>query len=243
MLLTYNGLALGDVGASRFQWGRKLVRNRAGIGQGFLYRVHCSQVSFACAGQTDCAIRMANVEAALAAEGGDLLFLNDDGSRSQNSVLSAATLSGVRCVEGPTWGDRPGAQFSTWREYACVFEWETSFGDFAPLLTDFSETLTVRGGQPRLVVLETLNTPPVLQTTVPLTGYRAVQEGFAVGYQGYPDPSQIAPPVWPLAQTDQQVTTASPERVGPAFRNYTVRWQYTFASADPLFGLPNAWTD
>ena len=241
MRVLYGGVQIGEVNSARFTWGRSLLRNRAGIGYGFRYQVNFGDVIIRTTSQLNCALKMAAGGAALAQQEGDLIVQNDDGSASDNSVLSGATLSGVRCT-GLTWLDKPGAQFLTFRQFACSFEWETAFPGTAFLLIDFQESLTVTGGTPLIVVFEPINAPPVAQITVPVQGYRAAQSGSAVGYRARPIAALIAPPLFPAALTKQSITQKSPDRVGVNYQNYGVQWQYEFASATPLLGNPNAWT-
>ena len=50
MQLTYGGAAIGQPNAARFGWGKSLLRNKAGIGYGFRYRVQCPEITLAVAG-------------------------------------------------------------------------------------------------------------------------------------------------------------------------------------------------
>ena len=240
MRVLYGGVQIGEVNGARFTWGRTLTRNRAGVGLGFAYQANFSDVVVRSRSQAECAARMAAGGAALAAQENDLVVQLDDGSASDNAVLSSATLSGVRCT-GLTWLDKPGAQFLTYRQFACSFEWETAFAGTAFLLVDFEETLTVTGGTPLIVVLEPINAPPIAQVTVPVQGYRATQSGSAVGYRTRPIADVVAPPLFPSALTRRTVTQKSPDRVGVNYRNWGVQWAYEYASATELVGTPAKW--
>lgn len=238
MRLLYGGVQIADNSWAKFTWGYELLRNRAGIGYGVQGRVSCSELGLAVAGQLDATAKMLAVESALAAGPRDLVFQNDNGSPSANSVLTADTLSGVRCVSGPHWSDRAGAQFQTWRAYAAEFEWEKCFAGTETLLIDFAETVVTAGGTPVLAELVPINAPAVVQLAAPQTAYRAVQQGRSVGYRARPNPP---PPLWPAALHARQVGTSSGERVGANYKNFVRTWRYDFVSETPLAGGPNEW--
>ncbi len=239
--LFYGATQVADTNAAKFSWSRQLLRNRAGIGVGLHWRCGLEQAILVCNGQTDARTKQLAIEEALSIEGQDLIFANDDGTPSGKSVLSALTLSGVRCTEGPIWSSRPGAQHQTWIEYAATWEWETRFESALTLLMEFHETLMIEGGTPRLVVLEPLNTRPVLQITVPQTGYRAVQIGSAIGVADRPNPYLLSPLIWP-GNCDRDVTVQiSGERVGPSYKDFGVQWHREYKSDTPLVGAPAEW--
>ena len=244
MRLLYSGVQLADVNGAKFTWGRTLQRNAAGIGVGLLWRVAVEQAVVRVNGQADADARIAAAEAVLSVEGGDLVFQRDDLAASAKSVLSAATLSGVRCVEGPVWSSRAGAQHNTWLEFSATFEWETRFASAVGLLMDFSETLTIEGGTPLVVVLEPINALPVEQETVPQQGYRAVQEGFAVGVAARPNPLSLSPILPAPARLIRQVNVqTSGARVGQNYRDFGARWRREYVGAAEITGLPAEWID
>jgi hypothetical protein len=239
--LVYGGVQIGDTSWVRLTWGRELLLNAAGYG--YAHRGFCSasQIGFRCAGQADARARMLVVENALVAQGNDLLFLNDDGSPSANSVLAAACLVPPRCVRGPVWSDKPGAQFLTWREYAADFEWEVPASP-GPLLLDFRESVTVSGGTPLRVVQEYLNAPPDAVTTVYQQKVVVTQQGFALGVDSYPP---AAAPLFPNPNANP-VTNTSPDRVGRGYRSYRTDWAYAWEFADPFLAAgaaPLLWVE
>lgn len=240
MLVTYGGTQLGDVGATRFTWGRSLLVNKADIGYGFKVVANFPEVFFRCANYSDCLRRMANIEAATGSPGGDLIVRDLEGNMTTNAVNSSETVNGVRCTNF-TWLDKPGAQFLTYRVYTCSFEWETVFPDTRDMLVSFSEKLVRTGGEPEIVILEPINALPVAQVTVPMKGFRAVQEGSAVGLRRRPNPLQIAPPIWPDAMVQKTITEISAERLGYIGRNFGVQWRYEYVSATNLAGSVTEW--
>ena len=181
MKSTYGAQQLGEIGASRIAPARELLRNTAGIGTGFkwTYPVWCN---FKVTSEADCKTKMDAVEAALQLENQDLNFyMNDNATKTTNSVTSASTLSGVRCVR-MKWDDSPGGQFQTWRGFEATFEWETLFTLTGSFLTDFSETITIDNPPSRFVVTEAVNgVTPIARTTVLYPKSTGVQFGYAVG--------------------------------------------------------------
>jgi hypothetical protein len=243
----YQGVQIGDANAARFTWTRQLAYNAGESRVGFEYQANFGEIAFACNGQADAAIKMAAVETALSLAGGDLIVQNDDNvTSSVNSVLSAATFGGVKPVS-LTWDDRPGAQFHTWRSYSCGFRWTVlAAGVTTATLDDFSETVTVRGGNALRVVNEPINTPVSAVdefVTRPKQKYVITQQGFAVGILDYPNLSLIAPPLY-AAPPQNPISLTAPRPVGAgAYRGYRAEWTYTWEfGALASFPLPNLWT-
>ena len=244
MILTFGGVPIGDMNACAIEPRTSLLRDERGRGHGLAtsYTFDCT---FAVGGQADCAIKMAIIEAALATPNGDLLFLNDNGTPSVNSVLSAATLTGVRCV-GWTWKRDAGAQFMSWRGLTGVFEWETRLPVAAGFLLAYSEVVKLRNPVGSdYVVNEFVNgVASTARATVQFPKSTATQNGFAVGLSEYPDINFIAPPLWvgspPLKSFEPEYTT--PKRKGDAgFEGYRVAWAYAYESPLPLIALPHVW--
>jgi hypothetical protein len=238
MRLLYGGNQIADAGWVQSEWSSDLLRNRAGIGYALTRRVACPRLGLACNGPADADAKGAAVAAALSVQRANLVLQNDDGSSSFKSVLSAATFTGVRCVRGPVWSSLPGAQHVTWLEYAADFEWEEQFAGTGSLLLDYSERVTVEGGTPLTVVIETLNSAPVTQVTIPQQKYRVTQQGFAVGLNGYPT---LAQPLY-ANPIRNPLTRTSPDRFGDNYRGYRADWTYfwEFASA-PTGAAPRLW--
>lgn len=242
MRLYYNGVTLGAVNAAELVWGRQLRRNKAGIGVGFDWRADVPSVRFAVAGQADADVAIAAIEAALATANANLILANDDGSDSAKNVYDAPSFSGVRCVSGPTWSARPGAQHVTFLEYACSFEWHSRLaGLSSTMYLDFSETVSIDGGEPFAVVLEPINVAsPELQITVPQQGWRSVQEGYAVGVSQYPTPPD---PIAGLGtRIVNRVSKTTPQRIGRGKEGYAIRWTYQFVKATAATGNPTEWS-
>jgi hypothetical protein len=231
--LFFHGVQIADRGAANLTWGRRLLRNKAGVGYGFEVEVTAGSLGLACAGAADAAVKAAMVAEILSIPNGDLVF---DGVRF---ATDAATLDGIRCVEGPVWSNRPGANGETYLEYAATWSW-SYFTASAPRLQFFTETVTVTGGTQQPVERGILNGPNIIQAIITAQCWRAVQAGQQVGISArYADPG----PIWPALIVDQSITNRSAERMGNAYVNYFTGWQYQFLSppALPLIPLPNEW--
>lgn len=244
MLLMYNGSLIADRGAAMFMPQRFGLRNSAGILYGYDVTWECPSLSLAVTPETATAKILA-IEAVLRNQEGDLLFLYPNGAPSGKGVLSSQTLSGVRCVAGPNWSGTRGAQHYTWIEYSCAFNWRESHPsllvDPTNFLLDFEESVSVAGGTPLNVLIEPVNAPPIVQTTIPQQGWRITQQGTMTGVARYPAPP---PPLWgPSYRVSAMVNRVSPKRIGRYFEGFTVQWAYQFVIGGSLAptALPNAW--
>lgn len=230
-ILRYAGRILADIGAANVTWGRQVALDAAARPVGYDCRVDVGKAMIGCAGEADAAIKMALVETALNTYGADLYF---DAGRA---VLSSQTLGGI-VPTGPVWLNDPGGNGISFISFSCSFAWTVLRADAADLV-DFSETVSVQGGEPLLVLRNTLNVGPVVQPTVPLQGWRATQTGRAVGLRARPNPPA---PIWPALLYDKTFTAVSARRVGVrGYRDFGVQWTYQFVSAAPLVAAPNEW--
>ncbi len=182
------------------------------------------------------------LEAAYETQGQNVgLYLDDGTTLTSHAITSADTIGGVRVVEGPSYPDGRGAEYSTFRNYRIALEAET---DIAPgnTLLFWEERIETTGGGGRFVMLQTLTGSPQKQIVAQATPYRAIQSGRAVGYGAYPLP---ASPLWPASEhVDQrQVGRRSPRRRGPtgqaSYEEWEVVWSYSFEDVAPLIGFPS----
>lgn len=165
-------------------------------------------------------------------------LFNDDGSPTSHVILPGQTLAGIKVIEGPSFEDWHGAEYTSYRRYRLRLEAEIR--DHTVRLLAFTESLTLEGGGPRRLVKELLAGLPQEQIVALYTPFRAMQIGSAVGQFAYPAPP---PPIFPLAeqQPERKITPKTPKRDGLTYTEYQIDWSYTFLSALPLVGLPNRW--
>ena len=175
-------------------------------------------------------------------DGVDFVLKFDDGTASVHKLISANAVGGTRIVTPPEFPIGTGAEYSTFRNWQAVVEAE--YLDPSTVLVDWNETISFSGGGPVDVFLPTLNGPPVKQTAMQQSTYKATQSGSAVGLLGYP----TAPaPLWPADEHRwmRQIQPGTPRRTGrPGLAVYTdfpIAWSYTFESVSPMFGFPSAW--
>lgn len=154
---------------------------------------------------------------------------------------TAGSVGGVRVTMPVSYPEGRGAELSTFRTYRIVAEAEypTSAG-VASLLRAFSETVTYSGGGPRRALIDLVNAKAQLQTTYLMTGFRAVQQGQAVGYRQFPP---FPNPLWSvqlLLEPPQRTRGAATLRKG-VYVDWPISWTYSFGSPDPLVGNPTLW--
>lgn len=159
----------------------------------------------------------------------------DDGTATAHTI-NHSKMEYVRVVNPPSFPESGGAEYTTFRNYTIQIEARYTTAAIAGIaVLSFSENISVTGGGPRVIWIETLNGPPQMQTTCEQTMYTATQSGRAVGRAAYPAPPA---PLWSLTQPPQ-IEYESPEQKTGEKTNYGVRWQYQFQSGSPLIGYPN----
>jgi hypothetical protein len=241
MKLLFGATQLGEVNGTKIAPVRELIRNKAGIGTGFKWR-YTIECAMKCSSQADCKTKMDAVEAALATPNQDLVFQNDDGTSSTNSVLVASVLGGQILCVSLSWDPQPGGQFQTWRNFSATFEWETIFGLTSTFLVDFEETVTIDNPPSRFVVTEAVNgVTPIARVTVLYPKSTGAQFGFAVGLKDYPELGTIAPPLFPTTPPlkSRPYTKRNPMKVGPSGnKEYRLEWRYEYESPTALAALP-----
>lgn len=187
------------------------------------------------------------LQAACARQDGDLILYHDDMSQSSVVLKTAGSLYGVKCTLAPSFPTTFGTENLLKRTFNVTFEatYPTGVnpdgtGTEDPELSDtsvlFRETVTITKGLPRVAFHEDINgLAPIKEIIVPVTTWKASQQGQAVGYLGYPIPP---PPIWPADQLTEDVTDEGSE---DGVKNWTRSWSYTFESAGPLVGYPHYW--
>jgi len=187
----------------------------------------------------------AQIEALQAAyvNGGDLLLTLNDGSIAPTSIINGLTLGGTRVVRAPSFPDGSGAEYVTKRRFIAAIEAEVPTLDGNTALWSFEESLSYQGtGGPATDVIETVQGDPVPQTLRQRTAVTAVQAGRAVGYLDY-WLQLYSFPTWPSIEQQQfrVQEMLSAKRIGSSYKFFPTIWRYTFKSATPLSGSPNAW--
>lgn len=163
----------------------------------------------------------------------------DDGTASAHGVIVANTIGGSRVVSGPEYGQGAGAEYSTFRSYSIVVEFDIP--DLRYNVVAYSESLSFEGGGPMDLHLQPLVGFPQKQRVAEATPYRVTQEGSAIGLAAYPVPNF---PIWPAALIwpKARFSRKSPKRSGPGgapvYTEFEITWHYEFEDALPLLGDP-----
>ena len=196
------------------------------------------------------------LETALASDAQNLIFYATDGTTATNvNVVSANTLSGVRCTlrphqtASPTWLYVPNTPW----EFQCKFEWLVELvavanKDVDVNVLEFSESVQKGGGGEMFASVA--GSPPIegyagRYRTVEHAPFTASQLGSVTYWHDPTDLlSKVPPPLWPEAvMGPAQITVAGPlERYGTSYRRYSVQYEYRFESPEAeLEGAPTSW--
>jgi len=190
-------------------------------------------------GQTDCSQQMSALDSALSYPYQDLVLYQDNGQPSFNVLRNAPSISGTRCVRGPSFPSSVGAEYATQRYFEAEFEAEYVTNGSAVLLLRFREEVEIQPAGPIYKCLPALNAPAQRQLIYPLYPCRASQHGEAVGYLQYPPP---LPPIWPLALAEPpKIRRRDPQRRGNGYSEFPVSWDYRYEYPFTLVGIPNRW--
>lgn len=174
---------------------------------------------------------IAAMESAYSVNGYDLGLYEDDGTTlTAHAMDSSEARGGVRILS-IRYPEGEGAEYTTFRKFEIRAEAEFAVGVAG--LVSYEEAITLTGGGPRFVFLETLAGPPQKQLVKQATTYKATQTGSAMGDSAYPIPPA---PLWPAAEhvDRRSISRQHPKIVRGGFKDYTVTWSYEFESASPL---------
>lgn len=175
----------------------------------------------------------------LAQRGADFGILKRDGQSSASWWPNAQTVYGNIVVRGPDFGGTTASEYVLYREFSFTVRNQVAIADIANAILEFKETVTYDGGEPEFKFKRAINAKPQKQLVWFLTEYRVTQSGRAVGYRDYPRPANFLFPG--DRERSPRYTRESPDRDGNNFTRYPVTWEYSFASASPLVGLPTRW--
>lgn len=173
----------------------------------------------------------------------DLTLYCDDGSVSATLLPNATSLSGVR-ITGLAYRNNQGAEYVLFRKFSFTATASYAVPGSQTLLLDFHETLTFTGGGPKFVVRNAINTTPQRQLVYPSTVSFCTQQGYAIGYRGYP---QVPLPKFPQSFLDSpDIKKDSPKRERPGvgqsqglYSGYRIEWTFRFGDGTPLFSNVN----
>lgn len=165
-----------------------------------------------------------------------VLLLSDGSTETQHKMAASDCLGGVHVV-GLDYDEGVNAEYTSYRSYTITLEGLRT--DKEQTILEYSESITLQGsGGPRRVILETLDTPPIIQITAQRTAQTIVQAGFARTYDHWLIPQPLLPS---LEQEHLRIIeNIDPESFRGTLRAFPVRWQFTFVSDVPQYMTPTA---
>lgn len=170
------------------------------------------------------------------------LFFDDGTTESKHVVETADTMDGTRISFG--WGEGTsratrgsGVEYLAYRSFRGLMTCEIA--DPEEEIVEMHETIRQIGsGGAEFVVKESIPSTPIIQVLQAATGLQIIQEGYAVGFTGYP---AFPAPVIPLSLRAKPTIY---ERLPPTYGRYvdrlfTSRWRYvmdlTTAPGSPIY--------
>ena len=183
---------------------------------------------------------IANLESAYRVSNRNISLRFDGGGTTAHGIAVQNTIDGIRVRVQPSYPVANGADYSTFRHYSIVVEALVKTGLTSSEIVQWEEVVSGQGGQPRDVMIETLNTLPVMQRTANHTVFVVTQSGRAVGLNTWPFAS---PWIFPYSAVyTNRITRRSPRTtlVGGLRLNrmFETTWQYTFGLAVPTEVIP-----
>lgn len=156
------------------------------------------------------------------------------------------TIDGIRVVAVPNYPDGAGAEYTTFRNYAITVEASVKTGQNDSGLVYFMEEVETSGGRPRDIIVETMNTAPIIQRTAQRTAYIVSQRGRAIGLDGYPPAPPYLHPIGIAALLSNRVSRQSPRETvvgGRLIRQmFEINWNYVMALTQERASLPHSRT-
>jgi hypothetical protein len=169
----------------------------------------------------------------------DFVFKRDDGGRTGIYLQNATSLSGVRCIKGPSYTSKVGAEYANQRTFSLTIAATYPILNALTAIISFKERMQFSGGAPVYDFKPAINGEPQKQQLWFREPYQLVQSGEAYGFLDYPS---VPPPAFPTAvMMAPTVEDIGPERDGINYKNFGRRWSYTMKSGSPLIAVPTLW--
>ena len=170
----------------------------------------------------------------------DFVFKCDDGSPTGIYLRNSTSLSGVRCIKGPSFTSKVGAEYVSQRTFTLTIAATYPILNALTAYISFKERMQYSGGLPVYDFKPAINGEPQKQQLWYREPYQLVQSGEAYGFADYP-------PVPPVAFPDALMMAPVVEEIGPDregavnYKNFGIRWNYTMKSGQPLVAVPTLW--
>lgn len=214
-------------------------------------RIRASTVRFVIQGTiigtsfSDLTDKLNTLESEYSTQGKDLVFYDNDGNETAHALRNSETLGGTRVVgfeylEGipGVWGS--STEYVNKRTYRIAVE-----GDIVTRggLLEWEESYTYYGnGGPEHKWIESLVGDPQRQTLKQRTIGIGIQEGTAVGENGYPPlPEMLYPDLlMNIRGQSPMVRPVSPKGLWTGqYHVYAIGWRFIFMGPSALPGIPN----
>jgi hypothetical protein len=171
----------------------------------------------------------------------NLILKTDAGSASSANLINNKSITGVRLVSGPDFGEAKGGEFVNRRTASFSMEAEYILKGTENAVISWQESVTIVGnGGPDRFWRFPLNANPIRQQKTPYSLITATQQGQATGHTRRPTRPL---PMWPDFLVNPSDTTGggTPEPKGLAFLNWPIQWAYQFQSGitGSMIGFPS----
>ena len=173
-------------------------------------------------------------------DGLDLIFYQDDGTRTPHTMLSndPFNISGVT-VKSLSYPVHDGGEYATARTYQLVLEAEYDVSEKEVL--DFTEQVRFLGTcGPRWRAIEMPSGPPEVQVISENSVQRIIQQGRAISLDAY---FAYPPPLFPNIEHSEMAdeTLTSPRRNRKRLTHYETRWRYVYSSGIRQNAFPHTY--
>ena len=170
----------------------------------------------------------------------DFCLFRDDNGRSGINLRNNTSLSGVRCIRGPSFQSKYGAEYCNQRQYSFTIAADYPLLSVATTYISFRERLQFSGGEPVYDHKLAINGPAQKQLVWFQEPYTLVQSGEAFGFLDYPP---FPPMAFPAARVSApQTGLIGPDKCGlNKYKKFGISWVYTMRSNAPLVAVPTLW--
>lgn len=184
-----------------------------------------------------------NLEVAYNYQNRDIFLKFDGGTKTAHGIRLKDTIDGIRVSAAPTYPTGYGAEYANYRTYTITVEALVRTNQGGSEIVYFDETISTSGGRPRQVIVETLNTLPVIQQVANATAYIVSQAGRAVGLDAWPPPAPYVIFGGAVVLLNNRVTRRSPRETvtgGATYKNFfETTWSYQMATPMQLNVMQN----
>lgn len=190
--------------------------------------------------QADISTQIQQLEAAYSQQNRSIQLEFEGGQATAHQIDVSQTIDGVRVSAGPSYPVGQGAEYANFRTYTIQVEALVETGKGTSLIF-WDEVVSSTGGQPRDILIETLNSQPIRQRVADATNVIVTQTGRAISNFGWPN----APlPVLPNeALLQNRIARRSPQEIFAdgftARRMWETTWSYVIATAARVNIRPN----